>query len=153
MYYSKETRYSSPAIIFVLRHETKRFLPAERSHNRRELASSFLRALAVDDYFKKASSDYARLIGWDDNCEVNWFLMMGPRRLLPRSRAYLPYMLHLLLFFFFLISIYASSLVSYFLVSWSSCVIIIQFRLRNPAMCDTTTTVFLCYSVPAGKID
>lgn len=28
---------------------------------------------SVDDYFKKASSDYARLIGWDsyDNCEVN----------------------------------------------------------------------------------
>jgi len=67
---------SSLAIIFVLRHkrsETKRFLPVERSHNRRVPASSFLRALAVDDYFKKASSDYARLIGWEsyDNCEVN----------------------------------------------------------------------------------
>lgn len=36
-------------------------------------ASSFLRALATNDYSKKASSDYAHLIGWDShgNCEVN----------------------------------------------------------------------------------
>lgn len=117
------------------RYETKRFLPAERSHNRR-VARERAR-FSADDYSKKASSDYAHLIGWDShgNCEVNWFLMMGPPIATAISRAS---SLYSLFFFFQSFCPTPPSAISLRLplpLFLYHRIIIIQFRLRNSPIC------------------
>lgn len=135
------------------RYETKRFLPAERSHNRRvarERARFSVRSPRTI-IRKKASSDYAHLIGWDShgNCEVNWFLMMGPPIATAISRASSLYSL----FFSFQFLPYVSSLcrpcVLSSPVSLSPRIIIIQFRLRNPAIytCDYIIETFMPFDI------
>jgi len=99
-----------------LPYETKRFLPAERSHNRWVLARARF-SVPRTIIPKKASSDYAHLIGWDShgNCEVNWFLMMGPPIATAISRASsLCLFFSLLLFFSFLV-LPSTSCISFFL--------------------------------------
>lgn len=141
----RETRHSSPAII--PHYETKHFLPAKQSHNRR-VARERAR-FSADDYSKKASSDYAHLIGWDShgNCEVNWFLMIGPAdcyRDLARFFSILP-------LFSAQFLPYASfcRLCPQFLYHYYHPRIIIQFRLYNLPIyiCNYSNSIYTPFGI------